>query len=252
MKKRDLYISTIADDAEALARDCGLGLELAEFCTAYFMDEQYDEVKDQVERERRAADRFTFHMPFNELYPSAIDPKAVLLARERLDQAFALSKSFGIRKMIVHSGYVPLIYYKSWFEERSVLFWKDFLRDKPEDVLFCLENVMEDEPELLLRVVRGVDDPRFKLCLDVGHANCQSELPPIEWLRTDGAWIAHFHIHNNDGSRDQHASLFEGTADFSAFLREAAVLCPDATYAIETMHAGPSVDWLLKQGLLNE
>ena len=33
-----LYISTTAEDAPALAREHGLGLEIADFCTAYNMD----------------------------------------------------------------------------------------------------------------------------------------------------------------------------------------------------------------------
>ena len=38
MKKQQLYLSSIADDAPQTAKDYGLGLELAQFCTAAFLD----------------------------------------------------------------------------------------------------------------------------------------------------------------------------------------------------------------------
>ena len=37
----NLYISTIADDAEELAAQYGLGLEIAEYCTAWNMDKNF-------------------------------------------------------------------------------------------------------------------------------------------------------------------------------------------------------------------
>ena len=36
-----LYLSTTAEDAPELARENGLGLEIAEFCTASNMDRDY-------------------------------------------------------------------------------------------------------------------------------------------------------------------------------------------------------------------
>ena len=250
MKKEKLYISTIADDAAETAKRYGLGLEIAEFCTAYNMDDHYNEVKPAVDRAFASAERFVFHASFNELYPSAIDPKAVELAHFRLNQAWKLASSFGITKMIVHSGNVPQLYFKSWYEERSVLFWRDFLRDKPLNIELCMENVLEDEPELLYRVVEAVNDPRFRLCLDIGHANVQSKISPILWLENDAPLISHFHIHNNTGEFDMHNGLGDGAIEMKDFLAHAGALCPDATYTIETLHAEPSVLWLRDNGFL--
>ncbi|MEI3078759.1 MAG: hypothetical protein V8T00_05515 [Oscillospiraceae bacterium] len=38
MKKQNLYLSSIAPDAPEAAKEYGLGLELAQFCTAAFLD----------------------------------------------------------------------------------------------------------------------------------------------------------------------------------------------------------------------
>jgi sugar phosphate isomerase/epimerase len=65
---------------------------------------------------------------------------------------------------------------------------------------------MEDEPELLADIARRVGDERFRLCLDIGHANCQSVLPAAEWVQRYAPLLEHVHIHNNNGKRDTHAA----------------------------------------------
>ena len=50
----EFYLSTIDPNAHITARKYGLGLEVAEYCTAWNMDEQFSEVDPQV-REKIAA-----------------------------------------------------------------------------------------------------------------------------------------------------------------------------------------------------
>ena len=49
MKKENLYLSTIAPDAVHMAKEYGIHLEIAEYCTAWNMDEKFGGV-DQVVR----------------------------------------------------------------------------------------------------------------------------------------------------------------------------------------------------------
>ncbi len=51
-----------------------------------------------------------------------------------------------------------------WYVEKSILFWKDFLQET--DMPIVLENVLEETPDMLLDIVKGVDDPRLRLCPD--------------------------------------------------------------------------------------
>lgn len=250
MRKNELYISTIACDAAALAQKYGLGIELAQFCTAYNMDERFSDVEQDVSNAMRASQSFIFHAPFNELYPCAIDPKAALLAHERLDQALKLAFSYGIKRLVVHSGNAPQIYYRSWFEERSIIFWKDFLRDKPRDTLILMENVLDVQPEPMLNIANAVNDERFALCLDIGHANCVSSVKLDNWLNVLAPRIRHFHIHNNMGDLDSHSAVFDGSIAIDAFLDAANAACPGSTYTIETVRAQPSVRYLLDKGFI--
>lgn len=142
-----------------------------------------------------------------------------------------------------------MIYYPVWYVEQSILFWKDFLRKDP-GVQIVLENVLEETPDMLLNIVKGVGDSRLRLCLDIGHVNAYSKTPVTDWLKAWASYISHFHIHNNDGTQDQHHALQDGNIPMKDFLLRAEKLCPDATYALELMRMAPSVQWLINQHIL--
>lgn len=249
MKKETIYLSTISTDAPCVAREHSFGLELAEFCTAWNMDEKFIHVDSVVKKKLEGIPRSLLHAPYNELFPCAIDKKARALAAERYRQATDLATRYGSRKVIIHGGYNPRIYFPVWYVKQSVLFWQDFLRDNP-GVEIVLENVLEDDPRWLLDIVAGVDDPRLRLCLDIGHVNAYSSVPLTDWLVLWAPYLSHLHIHNNDGSRDAHNALNEGTIPIKELLLQAQHLCPDATYTLELMNDAPSVVWLQENDLI--
>jgi sugar phosphate isomerase/epimerase len=248
-----LFVSTMADErGAAIARTYGLGLEEADFCYAPDMDD-LPHTLPPVREAMRGVERFTFHMPYSELTPAAVDPLVLDVTRRRYQQAFELAYGLlGIKRIIVHSGYTPRVYFKEWFVPRSVEFWKSFLSDKPSDVLFCLENVMEDEPQLDYDVVDGVGDSRLRLCLDVGHANSLvSNVPWQTWLEADAPLLAHFHLHNNNGDQDLHNPLGDGALPMRDLLLRAIELCPEATFTMELRQPQSSIDWLIENGFLS-
>ena len=249
MRKELFYLSTISPDAPCVAREYGFGLELAEFCTAWNMDEKFTHVDSVVKKKLEGIPRSLLHAPYNELFPCAIDKKARALAAERYRQATELATRYGSRKVIIHGGYNPRIYFPVWYVKQSVLFWQDFLRSDP-GVEIVLENVLEDDPRWLLDIVAGVDDPRLRLCLDIGHVNAYSSVPLTDWLVLWAPYLSHLHIHNNDGSRDAHNALNEGTIPIKELLLQAQHLCPDATYTLELMNDASSVVWLQENDLI--
>ena len=292
MKREKLLVSTVAGDATETAVAFGFGLEIAEYCTAYNLDVHRAKTDAQVlseiktvsaaggtgravrpgaeargegaeknaagEGKKQVAARvvapagWVFHAPFNELFPCAIDPEAAALARRRYEEAAACALSYGISGMVVHAGYLKHVYYKEWFIEQSAAFWRDFLRDKPASFRLYAENVFEDDPALLPALADAVGDARFRLCLDIGHANCVSQAGVLAFLEQAGGRIGHFHLHDNPGDGDRHGSLGEGNIPLAALLTRAAALCPDASYTLEALTARPSAEWLCKNGFLEE
>ncbi|MBR6115618.1 MAG: sugar phosphate isomerase/epimerase [Oscillospiraceae bacterium] len=246
-----LYLSTIDDNAPALARSFGLGLEIAQFCTAMNMDEGFAGTNAKTLSAMEGVERFTFHAPFSELCPAAIDPLVREITSRRYTQAIALSKSYGIKKIVIHSGFIPMVYFPEWFVPESIAFWKEFLRGADSDITICLENVMEPDADMLVDIAAGVDDARLRLCLDMGHANTRVSAAPVtEWIRKMAPWLSHIHIHNNDGDSDLHRPLGEGILDYTALLAESESLCADVTYTVENMAAAASVDWLRENDYL--
>lgn len=248
--KNRLYLSTIAENAPDLARRHGLGIELCQFCDTALMD-----TPEQVDGEIRAmlqqSDRFVMHAPFSELCPSSIDPMILDVVKNRFRQAASMAMGYGVRRMVVHSGYIPLVYFKSWFIERSVPFWQEFLSELPNDFELLFENVMDDEPQTLKQIVSEVNDPRFRLCLDVGHLNTISKHPAEEWIRVYGESLGHVHLHNNHKDWDTHNQIFDGTLDIPQIIEQALDVSPDVTFTLELVHdAAPSVEWLLEKRMI--
>ena len=247
MKKERLFLSTIADDAVQTAREFGLGVELAQFCLAENMDKTQPDVQASLDAALEVPHR-VLHAPFAELCPAAIDPLVRAVTRRRFLQAAALAKRYGAEKMVVHSGFIPLVYYPEWFAPQSAAFWREFLNDV-DGLTLCVENVMETSPDVLRQIAEQVNDPRLRICFDVGHAFCQSgDLAP--WLDALAPYISHVHLHNNHGSFDEHLGLPDGTLDMAAVIRRLEALAPQATYTLEVRPARASVEWLLEEGLL--
>ena len=178
-----LYLSTIGKDSQEMAEKLGLGLEIAEFCTAVNLARDTALYRDAVLKKQARLDRFWFHAPFAELSSAAVDPRVREVTALRYRQAIQMATGLGIHRLVIHSGFIPQVYFPEWFVPQSVLLWQTFLAKAPENITIALENVMDPGPEMLVEIVRQVNDPRLGLCLDVGHANCRiSKTPPLHWI----------------------------------------------------------------------
>ena len=257
--KDRIFVATFSENAVSVIRRHGIGIELNDLCISENRDsERRQTTTDVIRQEIRSAgvtpQQIIAHGPFTEICPASIDHRAVEMGRRRLDEAWNLLQNLGICRMVVHTGYIPLIYYPQWQLEKSLGFWKDFLKDKPSDFRLYIENVFEDTPEQQLQLIRGLDDPRVSACLDVGHANAvtRPEYPVCRWIEELGPFIGHFHLHNNDGKQDLHNPLTEGTMDMETVLRAIGTFCrPDVTMTIESRTCEESVQWLLQHGKIS-
>ena len=242
------YLSTIDPRACELAQKYGLGVEIAEFCTPWNLDENFAETDETLSRKLTGIRNRILHGPFNELFPCAIDPEARALAFDRFRQTMTLARRYGADKAVLHGGFNPQMYYPCWYTEQSILFWKSFLPEIPAGVTVCVENVLEPTPESLLAIAEGVDDPGLRLCLDIGHVNAYSSVPAEDWIWAWGKRLSHLHIHNNDGTADTHSPLSKGTLDIPGLLQTLREVSPDATCTLELPDAEESVRFLAEKG----
>lgn len=177
MRSDQVHISGMAARAARLAKEYHCGYEITAFSYAPMLEDAA--AFSRVEAECEEIGSLWLHAPFAELIPCAIDPIVRANAMARFRQTTALAARLGVRRIVVHGGFIPYVYFPEWYVEQSICFWKEFLADAPDDLLLAVENVMEPGPEMLVEIARGVDDPRLGLCLDVGHANTVvSKTPP--------------------------------------------------------------------------
>lgn len=248
---REINLATIDEHALELAEKYDLGIELDQFCTGMYMDMPEFETWDKDAR-RFLGRANVLHGPFNEISPCAIDPKIRVISMERYNQAYEIMSGYGLKKMVLHGGFVPLVYFPVWYIEQSIIFWKEFLSDKPDDFTLFLENVMEPEPEILRDIVTGIDDKRCKLCFDAGHANAGqvSSVPILKWMECVMPYLGHLHLHNNDGSWDWHKNLYEGNIPVREIF-EMIDCRDDISITIENIDdSEKSIEWLKENNII--
>ena len=255
--REKLFIATFSGGALETIKENKLNIEINHTCISETLD---DENRSRLLGEIRSdilksgAQRVLVHGPFTEIIPAAIDYKAREFALERLEQSCQVAAAVGAEAMIVHSGYIPFMYFKEWQAEKSAVFWQKFMSDKPADFRLYVENVLEDEPYMIADMMERIDDSRIGLCLDVGHALAAGHgaVPIEKWIEVLGPHIGHFHIHNNHGDGDTHSPLGDGILDFHSIFSAADAHCrPDVTFSIESRECAPSVRWLIDEGYLS-
>ena len=161
----------------------------------------------------------TFHAPFFDLRPGALDRKVREVTIERLEQVFALVPLFGPKSVVCHASFDEKYYVSKEDEwlENSRETWRHFLRIAGEmDTLIAIENVYETTPLYLKRLLDTFEDsPRISFCFDTGHFNAFSETPLDLWMDELGSYIGQIHLHDNRGGKDDHVAVGEGNFPFN-------------------------------------
>jgi len=162
---------------------------------------------------------FTVHGPYSDLNPASVNhPMWKETVRQLSRTAELASEITDI--IVVHPGNLSPLGY-----QMPDLAWKQHVNclreacDFAEDfgISFLLENMINLErllcrnPEELLGMIEDVDRTNMGACLDVGHANNVGKLD--EFLKHSSEF-KHLHLHDNDGSSDQHLPPGRGTIDW--------------------------------------
>jgi sugar phosphate isomerase/epimerase len=194
----------------------------------------------------------TFHAPFMDLNPGAVDARVREITFHRFEQVLALTPLFRPRAVVFHPGYDRWRYDNNedlWLEN-SLLTWKPLVeRGESLSVKLAIENVFEDRPSSLLRLFSALDSPWVGYCLDAGHENIFSREGAARWLETLGPHLVETHLHDNNGRADEHLPLGEGRIDFAAIFAYLRKNRPGAILTLEphlAEHLEPSLKALQK------
>ena len=134
--------------------------------------------------------------------------------------------TWGIKNLVVHSGYRRGLSPEQTFEENKAFFTPLLDRAEKYGVNILVENFnkmshddiywVDNAPDLL-SMIEYVDHPLFHAVWDTGHANMQ-EMPQNEALRILGNHVKALHVHDNQGNRDEHLTPFLGTLNLDSLM----------------------------------
>jgi len=193
----------------------------------YFNGEALDTcTEDEMERVAGALHArgltITVHAPFMDLSPGGADAKIKSATLERLHQTITAAARFAPKMIIFHPGY------NKWFFDGDIPFWLAsslttwrpiVVRAEKLNLHLALENVFEEEPSGLKRLIEGIDSPHLGFCYDVGHFNLFSTVPMEEWFVSLGGYMREVHLHDNRKTADDHLPVGDGEINFALFMR---------------------------------
>ncbi|MCE5281732.1 MAG: sugar phosphate isomerase/epimerase [Deltaproteobacteria bacterium] len=163
----------------------------------------------------------TFHAPFMDLRPGAIDPSIRRLTLERLRRVFDLVPWFRPLSVVCHPSFDSRYYAsvsRQWLDN-SLETWRTLLSTlRGTGTIIALENVYETGPDQLRPLIDALDSPQVRFCFDTGHANTFGRVPPADWMDALGGVLGEIHLHDNHGSADEHLPVGEGSFPFGEFL----------------------------------
>lgn len=205
----------------------------------------------------RTAVRRKIHAPFQEIFLGAPDPLVRNAAVQRLKKAFNVAKLFSPEIIVIHLNYEDKRFgfvYNEWLQ--YALENIEYFAQKAQKIgaMLVLENVYEETPSAMREVLVRLSGKNVGICLDVGHVKAFSKTPLRKWIATLGFGIRHFHLHDNDGTKDAHLPIGEGTIDFSQVVRYILSASHEIRITLEP-HSIPDIwkacEGFCKKGLLD-
>lgn len=166
------------------------------------------------------------HLPFFDLHPGSFDRLVRETARTRLRQAVDAARVYEPHHFIAHLDYTPLISGRHpdlWLDHTAST-W-DMLLEHIGPTPLYLENVYEMEPDHHVQVLTRIGG-RAGACFDIGHWHSfgrgQEQQNLTDWLQALQPFGLHLHLHDNDGSADQHLGLGRGSIPLEQLWTELA------------------------------
>ncbi|NLY45471.1 MAG: sugar phosphate isomerase/epimerase [Tissierella sp.] len=234
-------------EVSLLCKKYGVSVNIDTFSNTETYDIYPEEVNKNLSRylEVKIA---SIHGPYKDLCLGSSDKLIKSATMARFEYTYQISRLLGCPNIILHHGYIPGTSYPSSWVKRAKSFFYEFLYNKNHNINIHIENQFERTPDLLSEVVYTVNDSRLKICLDVGHANCNSKTSVIDWIEQLNDKISFVHLHNNNGLTDQHLDFTNGTINFKEICFALEKHAPNCIWGIETNNLDDtekSIQWLI-------
>ena len=176
-----------------------------------------DEFKNIAEILQKNKLSCTLHAPFSDLAPGGFDHKIVEITQEKLHRAFRLLPIFKPHSIVCHLGFEEnkhRLKFERWLET-ALKTWRPLLEmAEQSNVRVMFENTYEIGPDVHKTLFKQLKAPHLGFCMDTGHLLTFSQTDWKLWLKELLPWLGQLHLHDNDGTGDQHLALGQGIFTF--------------------------------------
>lgn len=206
------------------ARGKGLGLEIALFETATYLDSDSALAPIAALARRKPPVPLSVHGPIYDMNAGSPEPFVRDFTLRAMTAAVRATKALGAARMVIHTGFNPLLprnVERPWCASAAEALQEVAATARASGVALLLENFFEGSPETMVRLADAVGDG-VSFCLDLAHVRLRSRVPFGEWLAALGPRIAEFHLNDCDGKDDLHLALGDGVCEVIPFLEAVA------------------------------
>lgn len=162
----------------------------------------------------------SIHAPFGPPYDlSSPDDQIHERGVEALIESIEIANMLGAGTVVVHASHAVDNSRSRRIERARGVLREVSVVSKESGVMMALENLppgyLGHTPEELQVLLEGTDEESVRICFDSGHANLSGHFD--EFARALLPYAITTHLHDNDGSGDQHRFPGEGTIDWRNF-----------------------------------
>lgn len=147
-----------------------------------------------------------------DLNPGTGESEIRSIVKDKIRQSIDFAISVKSSEIIFLSTFLPMIqldFYDNAHIDNSIAFWKEIVSENKE-IRISLCNTFEYNPDVLLKIAKGVDCENFGLAFDIGHAFAFGKAPLITFFDRVKPFCKTVYIHSNNQVVDEHLNLFEG------------------------------------------
>jgi sugar phosphate isomerase/epimerase len=174
----------------------------------------------------------TVHASFYDINLASLNPLIREASARQLLECLQFAHDLGAEVVVTHPGELPGDYPKellSLSRENLIGSLEEALELAEElGVTLALENKARGRnrgliqfPEEHLGLIEALESPNCRAAFDIGHAHTFG-LDLIKYLEEILPYLVEVHLHDNDGSGDQHRPLGTGTIDFQPLFESLA------------------------------
>lgn len=184
----------------------------------HFLPDIKDELKSLMETSNL---KVSIHAPYSDVNLASFDMATRKYSIGLFLEIFGIASEMNIDVVTIHPGVIGPVQY---YDKPRV---NELTRESLEEISAIADEystniALENMPEMRFATCKTTDEIEqmldgldLTMCFDIGHANLTGQLPEMCRLHS---LFSNVHVHDNDGEKDKHWPLGQGTIDFKDIL----------------------------------